>query len=220
MVTQLKQYGMELRKWASSHSDIIVELPQHLRDSAEEDKFLDQNYKIKTLRISWKPNLDSFIFHSKFSDISRITKGNLLSETAKLFDPVGWLGPVVIQFRILLQKIWTQGVGWDGILPAETEQQWIEMKSGLLALQYFTLPRCIVPSQIVGVQFHLFTDASESAYSAVVYSCKVDENGFISTNVIAVKTRVPPIKTILFRDWNYVVHISEQNKSFSSNEDI
>ena len=69
--------------------------------------------------MSWKPNLDSFIFHSKFSDTSQIIKRKLLSETAKLFDPVGWLGPVVIQFE-LLQKSWTQGVGWDDILPAET----------------------------------------------------------------------------------------------------
>ena len=84
--TQLKQYGMELRKWASSHSDIIVELPQHLRESSDEEKFMDQNYKIKTLGISWKPNLDSFIFHSNFSDTSQITKPKLLSETAKLFD--------------------------------------------------------------------------------------------------------------------------------------
>ena len=34
--TQLKQYGVDLQKWASSHSDIIVELPQHLRESSDE----------------------------------------------------------------------------------------------------------------------------------------------------------------------------------------
>ena len=67
----------------------------------------------------------------------------------------------------------------------------------MLALQDFTLPRCIVPSsKVIDVHFHLFTDASESAYSAVVYSRIVGENGFISTNLVAGKTRVAPIKTI------------------------
>ena len=71
------------------------------------------------------------------------------------------------------------------------------MKSDLLALQDFTLPRCIVPSsKIVDLQFHLFTNASESAYSAVVYSRIVDENGFISMNLVAGKARVTPTKTI------------------------
>ena len=86
---ELKKYGYELRKWTSSHHEITASLPESLRESAKDEQFMDENYRTKTLGLYWKPNLDSFKFHSNFSLDDNVTKRNLLSETAKLFDPVG-----------------------------------------------------------------------------------------------------------------------------------
>ena len=44
---QLKKHIFELRKWSSSHHEIISSLPEALRENADQEKFMDKNYKIK-----------------------------------------------------------------------------------------------------------------------------------------------------------------------------
>ena len=186
---KLSNFGFELRKWASSHSELISSLPEKLRESSEEAKFMDQDYKIKTLGLAWKPNADHFQFFSNFDNSGSITKRQLLSDTAKLFDPVGWFGPIVIKFKILLQKLWTRGVDWDEELPQDLLEEWIAIKVDH-HLHDLYLPRCnLPPNTVESIQFHLFTDASELAYAAVLYA------RFVAVNVVAGKNRVAPIKT-------------------------
>ena len=59
---ELRKHGFELRKWTSSDPEITLDLPTHLRETAEKDKILDNDYQIKTLGVKWKPNLDAFTF--------------------------------------------------------------------------------------------------------------------------------------------------------------
>lgn len=48
----------------------------------------------KILGIQWHPATDSFRFEcDNWSDAKRITKRTLASDAAKLFDPLGLLGP-------------------------------------------------------------------------------------------------------------------------------
>ena len=71
------------------------------------------------------------------------------------------------------------------------------MRADLRSLQDFTLQRCIIPSgKIRTVQLHLFTDASEKAYAAVIFARMTDTNGFVCVNLIAGKKRVAPMKTV------------------------
>ena len=48
----------------------------------------------------------------------------MLSEIAKLFDPLGWLGPVVIRAKALMQDLWLSGIGWDDSLPLNLSERW------------------------------------------------------------------------------------------------
>ena len=62
----------------------------------------------RALGVLWCPSEDVFRFRiSKFSN-ETCTKRSLLSAIAKLCDPMGWLAPVVILAKILLQKLWLQ----------------------------------------------------------------------------------------------------------------
>ena len=182
---------------SSSHHEITSSLPEKLRENSDKEKFMDENYKIKTLGVSWKPNSVSFHFYSSVCSNDKITKREILSETAKLFDPVSWLAPVIIKFKVILQKLWTQGVEWDDVLPSELQNEWIEIQSDLNNLISLQLPRCIVPTEKSDkVQLHLFRDASEVAFAAVIYIRITDSSGKVFTNLVSSKTRVAPIKTI------------------------
>ena len=53
------------------------------------------------------------------------------------------------------------------------------------------MPRCIVPTEKSDkIQLHLFTDASEVAYAAVIYIRITDSSGKNFTNLVSNKTRV------------------------------
>lgn len=54
------------------------------------------------------------------------TKRSLLSEIAKLFDPLGWSAPVLISMNILLQQLWLAGLSWDNPLPNLIQTTWNE----------------------------------------------------------------------------------------------
>ena len=97
----------------------------------------------------------------------------------------------------MLQKLWVLGIKWDEELPPEVQEQWNQMRADLRSLKDLKLQRCIVPPcKVQTVQLHLFTDASEKAYAAVIYARMPDTNGFVCVNPIAGKNRVTPIKTV------------------------
>ena len=69
-----------------------------------------------------------------------ITKRNILSKIACIFDPMGWLAPVVITAKILMQSLWLLRVGWDDTLPDEFVSRWLLWQSELALLKEVTVP--------------------------------------------------------------------------------
>ncbi len=64
-------------------------------------------------------------------------------------------------------------------------------------LHNFALPRCVLPSsQVRQAQLHVFADASERAYAAVVYTRITDDQGNVACHILTSKTRVAPVKTV------------------------
>ena len=46
-----------------------------------------------------------------------MTKRTLLSDSSKVFDPIGWIPLVIIAFKSLIQQTWVEGVSWHEELP-------------------------------------------------------------------------------------------------------
>ena len=42
-----------------------------------------------------------------------LTKRSMLQRVASVFDPVGLFAPVVLKFKLLLQELWKNKIGWD-----------------------------------------------------------------------------------------------------------
>lgn len=49
----------------------------------------------------------------------RVTKRGILSFIAQMYDPLGLIGPVCIQAKIIIQTFWQLKIGWDESLPAD-----------------------------------------------------------------------------------------------------
>ena len=126
--------------------------------------------------------------------VKKLTKRNLLSETSNLFDALGWLEPLIIQFKIPMQQTWVRGLSWDDLVP-DISATWNDLQSSLSAIHDIQIPRAIINNTIAELEIHLFSDASEKAYAAVVYSRATDNLGNVSTSLLSPKTRVAPVKT-------------------------
>lgn len=52
------------------------------------------------------------------------TKREVASLAAKLFDPIGLIAPFLVRSKLILQSLWTKGVGWDEEIPMEVSLKW------------------------------------------------------------------------------------------------
>ena len=90
---------------------------------------LDPSTTIKALGIYWDPKSDSILYtvnvlESRESE----TKRSMLSQCAKLFDPLGLVGPVIVVGKIFIQQLWKHKMGWDDPVPADLHEAWSEYK--------------------------------------------------------------------------------------------
>ncbi|GFQ94813.1 uncharacterized protein TNCT_594001 [Trichonephila clavata] len=70
---------------------------QELPYEAQEYHFDRDEEKVKTLGLIWNPKHDTFEFSvSDPTNNSEWTKRSILSHIARIFDPMGLLGPVIV----------------------------------------------------------------------------------------------------------------------------
>ena len=59
-------------------------------------------------------------------------------------------------------------------------------------------------TQVASLQLHVFSDASENAYTAVVYLRITDIFGGTQVSLVSSKTKIAPIMKLAIHDWNCV----------------
>ncbi|XP_033231938.1 uncharacterized protein LOC117182932 [Belonocnema kinseyi] len=188
--------GLRLRKWFSNSVDLLTGLDQSDHGLAIELPY-DNSSGFKVLGILWSPSDDAFHFHINEVHDEISTKRSILSAVSKLYDPMGWLAPVTIVAKILLQKLWLQKLDWDHTLPSDLAQEWYDFCTKLPALSRISIPRWTFCGRDTNsIEIHGFSDASRLAYSAVVYSRIISESGEIAVKLLIAKTKVAPIKTV------------------------
>ena len=147
----------------------------------------------KTLGVLWAATDDEFSFrHSLQLGGFEFTKRNVLRRTIAVYDP---LSPYVIRSK-LIQKAWLEARDWDELLPTPHQREWTKWFQELEDLELVKIPRCLKdPSpKVEELSIHTFSDASENAYTAVVYARHVYENGNITARLIMSKSRLAPLK--------------------------
>lgn len=196
-VELLGKAGFEMQKWASNSVKLMNEIYQNPVLNST-NKLIKVDDVIKILGLSWNMHTDSFQYTVNLPvQMGRVTKRTILSDISRLFDPLGWIAPVIILAKIFMQRLWLSGLTWDQEVTPTLLDEWNTFRQELTALNEFVVPRWIgVSSNICGMELHGFSDASNDAFSAVVYLRVADNEGNIIVNLLTARTKVAPIKQI------------------------
>ncbi|XP_068209384.1 uncharacterized protein [Palaemon carinicauda] len=192
----LAMYGnLMLHKIASNSEEVMKAFPAN--DLASNLKDLDLEADSKPLQnslgLSWDVNTDEFLFQLS-SENKPITRRGILSTVNSIYDPLGFLAPIIIHGKLLLRKLVSETVDWDQPLSDETATEWISWRNTLQELEKLRIPRTYVPylSETVSKELHVFSDASEKAIAAVAYLRTTDISGIPSLGFVLGKAKVAP----------------------------
>ena len=114
-----------------------------------------------------------------------------------IFDPLGFVAPLLLDGKSILQEVCHREVGWDDPIPDEVK--WEKWRSDLLEVPRISIPRCYQPDsfgRVVDAQLHHFLDASVKGYGQCSYLCLVDENQRVHCSFVMGKSRVALLKPV------------------------
>ena len=93
--------------------------------------------------------------------------------TSSVYDPLGFVAPIILSAKKLLQDLCKQKLGWDDSISDIVSERWEKWKSQLPSLSEIRVNRCVF-EDLKLAELHNFADASQIAYGAVSYLRLVD----------------------------------------------
>ncbi|XP_066600991.1 uncharacterized protein [Prorops nasuta] len=190
----LKLGRFNIRQWASNEASIIKDLALNIEKT---EYLLKIEPMLKTLGITWRIADDQICYiPNSILHNERLTKRNVLSEIAKIFDPLGLLGPVIFYVKKIMQDIWRSGIHWDETITPDIYTKWLTFAQQWEMLGEVTVSRKMIISNYVEIQIHGFCDASNAGYGACIYIRSQDKKGNTNCCLMTAKSRVAPLKQL------------------------
>ncbi|XP_062593639.1 uncharacterized protein LOC134255146, partial [Saccostrea cucullata] len=186
---------IRFHKFASNSQIVMDSLPPEDRAKDLSDVHLDLHTTPtqSSLGLSWNLSLDVFTFPTDLKDVPE-TKRGVLSCLHSLYDPIGFLSPVILAGKFIFRDITQLQIGWDDPLPKDILLRWRSWRSSLHHLCNVKIARRYVPVSLKSaerIELHTFADASVKAISAVTY-IKVINKGTTYLGFVTGKSKLAP----------------------------
>ncbi|XP_066595474.1 uncharacterized protein [Prorops nasuta] len=194
LIELLKLGGFNIRKWSSNHPQ-AVEFPN---EKITDIEFLKDDSPVKKmLGVLWDATNDQFLYTVKTIDLKkRVTKRMILSEIAKIFDPLGLMGPIVFTAKLLMQECWRLKISWDESFNMSLFNKWITFAEQLKSLDNMSVQRYLFIDKAINFELHGFCDASKLGYGACLYIKSNDNENKSKIQLLCSKSRIAPLKEI------------------------
>ncbi|XP_062557684.1 uncharacterized protein LOC134222535 [Armigeres subalbatus] len=146
----LSSGGFRLRKWASNCQEALDGIAEeNLALHTKNSNGLDPDPWVKILGLSWIPKTDCFKFDFTFpiiEETAELSKRQILSVIAMLFDPLGLIGAVITTAKVLMQLLWTltdeagQRLNWDQPIPSTDHEEAVDKYCSNEGMQWRFIP--------------------------------------------------------------------------------
>ncbi|XP_014212915.1 uncharacterized protein LOC106642598 [Copidosoma floridanum] len=176
LIELLQAGGFPLRKWVANVLELLDNLPDDVRLWPTWCQ-LGAEGLVSELGVSWDPPSDCFLLTPPLIQ-HQTTKRTMLAALAGLFDPCGWLVPITLSAKLLLQDL-----------------RWTAFAAELQAISGLSLPRWIGTVTSADIHLHIFSDASRHVMAAVLYSRLQAVDGSVRCHILLARTKLAPIRT-------------------------
>ena len=194
----LARGGFNLREWTSNSRAVLAKLAPLGLTNKKSELDLEPLDMERTLGLHWDRENDTYTFQiqRKFDKEWHPTRREFLSAILSVFDPLGFLAPMIFVMKVLMQKVCSQKVSFDGKIPLEYLPEFRKWFTKLKQVEKVQVPRCFTSSEraVVSRQLHIFTDASNLGYGAVAYVRSTLSTNEVQVAFAIAKTHVAPNK--------------------------
>jgi len=198
--SMLNKGGLRLHKFLSSSKALLQQLPpEDLAKSFMEIDLLSDSLPIeRALGVQWSIESDCFQFRITLSD-KPLTRRGILSTINSVYDPLGFISPVILVGKQILQLLCADQLDWDSPISESLRARWECWRAELPKLASIEIDRSFKPDgfgQVVTTEVHHFSDASQCGYGQCSYLRLVDEHSNVHCSLIMGKSRVAPLKPV------------------------
>ncbi|XP_063631833.1 uncharacterized protein LOC134803058 [Cydia splendana] len=191
--TVFEQLSMNMRDWISNNQSFMDMIPECHRSV--------KHGQVKVLGLMWNVEEDTLklnLTENHFSTNPPIdTKRKVLRALARVYDPCGFVCPLMLSMKLIFQNICEKKCKWDTELPTEMTQSVKKVMEGLKSIVDTEVPRYIgtdISRSDLKYHLHCFTDASKDAYAAVIYLKVIEDGQGKSVSLLMAKSHVSQTK--------------------------
>ena len=201
-VTILSKYNLRLHKIVSNSRQLLKSFPRsELATDGSSIELVEKDVQ-PTLGLKWEISSDKFVLTFHIPN-KCFTKRGVLSTVNSIYDPLGFVAPIVLAGRLLQREMIPpkksdsrmHNYDWDDALPEEYRSSWIRWISAVSNAQQLSLPRCFIPRDfplVIRRDLHVYSDASDHAIGCVAYLRSTAEDNLIHVAFVSASSKVSP----------------------------
>ena len=90
----------------------------------DEEKVLETVWNFKTDKFHFRVASELLKLENSLSQVPmKMTKRKILSQVARIYDPIGSAAIFILRAKIGLQKLWQKGLDWDDEVPPAVQER-------------------------------------------------------------------------------------------------